>query len=140
MNLHEIWCRGRANLCLSLGNCDKRFGISSYWVIFHHISWTFMKIHELFQLGDITGMYMRTGWWDPVLMHCILCPKENTDYNLARFPSFLAVHSQFMTNLRVGQVVSCWSNVSRLGFDQHVGQLTNLWQWVTLTLTKIWPR
>ncbi len=26
----------------------------------------------------------------------------------------------------VGQVFSCWSNVSRLRFDQHVGQLTTL--------------
>ncbi len=45
-------------------------------------------------------------------------------------------HSQFMTNLHVGQVFSCWSNVSRL--VDYVGQLTSLWQWVTLTLTKIW--
>ncbi len=43
-----------------------------------------------------------------------------------------------MTNLQVGQLFSRWSNVSRLRFDQHVGQLTNLWQWVTLTLTNIW--
>ncbi len=48
------------------------------------------------------------------------------------------VHSHFMTNLHVGQVFSCWSNVSPLRFDQHVGQLTNLWQWVTLTFTNIW--
>ncbi len=49
-----------------------------------------------------------------------------------------SLHSQFMTSLQVGQVLSCWSNVSRLRFDQHVGQLTNFWQLVTLTLTKIW--
>ncbi len=46
----------------------------------------------------------------------------------------LTIHDQ----LQVGQVFSSWSNVSRLRFDQHVGQVTNLWQWVTLTLTKIW--
>ena len=59
------------------------------------------------------------------------------DYDMPGLP----VHSQliiFMTNLPIGQVFSCWSNVSRLRFDQHIGQLTNLWQWVTLTLTKIW--
>ncbi len=37
-------------------------------------------------------------------------------------------HSEFMTNLQVGPMFSCWSNISGLRFDQHVGQLTNLLQ------------
>ncbi len=47
------------------------------------------------------------------------------------------VHSQLMTKVDLGQVFSCWSNVSRLRFDHHVSQLTNFGQLVILTLTKI---
>ncbi len=46
------------------------------------------------------------------------------------------MHSQSMTKLDLGQEFSCWSNVIRLRFEQHVSQLTNFEQWVTLT--KIW--
>ena len=47
------------------------------------------------------------------------------------------VHSQSVSNLQLSQAFECWSNLGRLTFDQHVGQLTNFrWQWVTLTLTK----
>ncbi len=38
------------------------------------------------------------------------------------------LHSQSMTKVQLGQVFSCWSNVSRLRFDQHVSQLTNFGQ------------
>ena len=31
-------------------------------------------------------------------------------------------YSESMTKQRPGQVFSCWSNVSRRGFDQHVSQ------------------
>ncbi len=50
----------------------------------------------------------------------------------------LRVHSQSMTKLQLGQVFSCWSNVSRPRVDQHVSQLTNFGQRVTLTLPKVW--
>ena len=56
--------------------------------------------------------------------------------------SWCVTHSQFMTNLQVGQVFSCWSNVSRLRFDQQVGQLSNFWQGARIRrhqMTKIWP-
>ncbi len=35
----------------------------------------------------------------------------------------LRVHSQSMTKVELGEVFSCWSNVSRLRFDQHLSRL-----------------
>ena len=43
-------------------------------------------------------------------------------------PAFYGLHSQFMTKVELAQVFSCWSNVGRLRFDQHVTQLTNFGQ------------
>ncbi len=54
-------------------------------------------------------------------------------------PSFFkSLYWQSVTKLQLGQVLSCWSNVSRLRFDQHGSQLTNFGHWVALTLTKVW--
>ncbi len=52
---------------------------------------------------------------------------SNSQYNCTKIWycvwHLLGIHSQSMIKLR---------------FDQHVSQLTNFGQWVTLTLTKIW--
>ncbi len=48
---------------------------------------------------------------------------------------FLLRVSQFMAKIQFGQELLPWWNVSRPRFDQHIGQLTNLWQWMALTLT-----
>ena len=97
----------------------------------------------LFACHGVVLFYTHNSWPTYRLVKCfhvwptclsIVLPLTMSDLDLDLDQDL----TNFVTNLQIGQVFSCWSNVSRLRFDQHVGQLTNLWRWVTLTLIKIW--